>query len=154
MTCHAKKQILVFADDTTIFVKTETNIIFIFHILEYFNEASSIKLNVRNTRIFGFGEWRDRDNWPYPNIKVEMESINILGITYAHNINDAVDISLSAVLHKIKQKVRILSSRSFTVFQRAFIINATILSKVWYITHTHHLPCKYSKVINKEIFPY
>ena len=153
LPCKETK-LLGFADDTTIFVKTEASIIFLFHILDYFNEASSIKINVRKTRIFGFGEWRGRDNWPYPHIKVEMTSINILGITYAHDINAAIDLSWSEVLHKIKQKIHVLSSRSLTLFQRAVIINATILSKVWYIAHTYPLSCKYSKLINKEIFPY
>ena len=117
-------------------------------------EASSIKLNMRKTRVFGLGEWKGHVNWPYTHIKAEITHINILGITYAHEINAAIDISWSDVLLKIKQKISILSSRCFTIFQRAVIINAIILSKVWYIAHTYPLPCKYSKLINKEIFPY
>ena len=153
LPCRETK-LLGFADDTTIFVKTELSITYIFYILEYFEEASSIRMNVSKTRIFGFGEWRGSENWPYPHIKVEVSSINILGITYAHEINTSVDIAWSDVLLKIKRKICSLSSRSFTIFQRALIINTIILSKVWYIAHTYPLPSKYSKLINKEIFPY
>ena len=131
------------------FVKTELSITYIFYILEYFEEASSIRMNVRKTRIFGFGEWRGRENWPYPHIKVEVSSINILGITYAHEINTAIDLAWSDVLLKIKRKIGSLSSRCFTIFQRALIINTIILSKVWYIAHTYPLPSKHSKLINK-----
>ena len=40
LPCRETK-LLGFADDTTIFVKTELSITFIFYILEYFEEASS-----------------------------------------------------------------------------------------------------------------
>ena len=66
----------------------------------------------------------------------------------------AIDLSWSDVLQKIKNKINILQCRVLTIFQRAVIINATVLSKVWYIAHTYPLPCKYSKLINKEIFYY
>ena len=105
-------------------------------------------MNIRKTRIFGFGQWRGRDIWPYPNIKVETTSINILGITYTHEIDMAIEISWSEVLSKMKQKINILSSRCFTIFQRAIIINSFILSKAWYIAHTYPLPYK-----NRQCFP-
>ena len=53
-------KLLGFADDTTIFVKTEQSITHIFQILDYYERASSIKLNMSKTRIFGFGEWKNR----------------------------------------------------------------------------------------------
>ena len=47
-----------------------------------------------------------------------------------------------------------IMGRNFTLFQKAQIINAIILSKVWYTAHTFPLPKKYSKLINKELFPF
>ena len=70
---------------------------------------------MKKTRIFGFGEWRGRTNWPYPHINVEIISINILRIIYAHDINTAIDVSWSDVIFKIKQKIGILHSRCFTL---------------------------------------
>lgn len=49
-------KLLGFADDTTIFVKTEQSFSYIFQILEYYERASSVKLNMKKTCIFGFGE--------------------------------------------------------------------------------------------------
>ena len=57
------------------------------------------------TRIFGFGQWNGRLNWPYPNIKIESSSINILGITYSQDFDDSVDRSWLNVLSKIKKKM-------------------------------------------------
>ena len=45
-------KLLGFADDTTIFVKTELSIFYIFQILDYYEKASSIKLNIKKTRMF------------------------------------------------------------------------------------------------------
>ena len=109
---------------------------------------------MKKTRIFGFGDWKHRSEWPHPNIKVEISSITILGITFAHAINTAIDISWSNILTKIKQTICMLSSRYFTIFQRATLINAIVLSKVWYTAHTDPLPNKYSKLISKEIFEF
>ncbi|CAL4102396.1 unnamed protein product, partial [Meganyctiphanes norvegica] len=153
LPCRPTK-LLGFADDTTIFVKNELSIWYLFGILEYFERASGIKLNMTKTKIFGFGEWRGRKIWPIPNVKSEMYSINILGITYSHDLDDSVEKSWSNILIKIKQKIGLMSSRYFTLYQRAIVINTTILSKVWYTAHTYPLPTKYSKLINKEIFPF
>ena len=91
-------KLLGFADDTTVFVKTEGSISHIFEILKDYEKASSIKVNMKKTRVFGFGEWEGRINWPHPNMKVEISNITILGITFAHDINIAIDNSWSSIL--------------------------------------------------------
>ena len=105
LPCRQTK-LLGFADDTSIFVNTEISIIYIFSILEYFERASSIKLNVLKTRIFGFGEWKGRTVWPYPNIKAETSSITILGITYTHDFKVSIETSWTNVLRQIKSENR------------------------------------------------
>lgn len=49
-------KLLGFADDTTIFVKTELSISYIFQILDNFERASSIKLNMKKNTDIWF--WR------------------------------------------------------------------------------------------------
>ena len=151
--CKPKK-LLGYADDTTIFVVSDLGMIFVFTILKYFHLASSIKLNMKKTKIFGFGDWKDRHDWPYKEVAVENSNINILGITFSNNIDEAIEVQWSNVLLKLKHHINILKCRSFTLFQRAIVINTIILSKVWYTAHTYPLPTKYSKLINKEIFQF
>ena len=145
---------LGYADDSTFSVKTDISIIYIFTILHHFELASSIKLNRKKTKIIGFGDWHGRTDWPYNDIKVETSEIQILGITFTSDIKCAIEKSWSHILDKIKQKIRILSQRYFTIFQRAIVINMIILAKVWYTSHTYPLPRKYSKLINTEIFKF
>ena len=70
---------LGYADDSTFFVRSDISIIYIFTILKHFELASSIKLNIKKTKIIGFGNWHGRRDWPYDNLKVETSEILILG---------------------------------------------------------------------------
>ena len=55
-----KTKVIGYADDSTFVVKSELDIIYIFTILKHFELASAVKLNTKNTKIFGFGEWQGR----------------------------------------------------------------------------------------------
>ena len=127
-------KMLGYADDSTFLVSSDISIIYIFTILKHFELASSIKLNIKKTKIFGFGQWHGRTEWPYSDIKVEISEITILGITYTHKLQNAIDITWSCILDKVRQKIR-MSQRSLTMFQRATVISMVILSKVWYTAH-------------------
>ena len=76
--------------------------------------ASTVKLNTKKTKIFGFGKWQGRVEWPYPDLKVETANISILGITYGPNIDQAADICWSGIVTAIKQRAALLSQRYFT----------------------------------------
>ena len=91
-------KLLGYADDTTVLVKSDIGIMYIFTILKHFELASGIRLNTNKTKKIGFGMWHGRINWPYDNIKTEGTEITILGITFTHNLNDAIDASWSNVI--------------------------------------------------------
>ncbi|CAL4255508.1 unnamed protein product, partial [Meganyctiphanes norvegica] len=55
MPCRPTK-LAGYADDTTILVKSDICIMFVFTILKYFQLASSIQLNINKTKFIGFGE--------------------------------------------------------------------------------------------------
>ena len=150
----SEKKILGFADDTTILVKNDQSISHLFKIFEIFEKASGIKINISKTKILGFGEWKDRKTWPIQNIATVTDRISILGITYTFNLKKSIEISWSEILAKIKRKIVILNSRSFTLHQRAVVLNTAVLSKLWYTAHTYPLPANYSKLINKELFSF
>ena len=135
-------------------VLSDLDIIYIFTILKHFELASTVKLNRNKTKVFGFGNWQGRLDWPYADLKVETEKVSILGIFYTPNIDQAADLCWSNILDSIKKRVAILSQRNFTIFQRAVLINISILSKVWYTAHTYPLTMKYAKLISKEFFQF
>ena len=79
--------------------------------LKYFESASGIKLNAQKTKIFGFGSWQGRTVWPYE-LKVEVSKIDILGVTYTHDIKQSINISWTDVITKIKRHISLLKCRN------------------------------------------
>ena len=75
----------------------------------------------------GFGDWLGRTNWPFSEIKSETSNITILGITYANTLDQAMELSWSQIIEKIKFRIRFLSQRNLTLIQRSVIINTTLL---------------------------
>ena len=55
---------LGYADDTSIFVSNDTSFIECFEIIAKFGQASNAKLNVAKTKVYRFGLWNQRVNWP------------------------------------------------------------------------------------------
>ena len=99
---------LGYADDTSIIVKNDVAFVSVFKLIEHFQKASNSKLNFRKTKIYGFGEWENRTNWPIKELKVEMEYFTTLGITFSCKYNIAADKTWSMILNKIKSRIPLI----------------------------------------------
>ena len=148
------RKLLGFADDTSFIVADDLSIIECFQILKKFELASSIKLNKKKTKLFGIGSWKNRQFWPIQGMRVESESMCILGIHYSNDYDQALSISWSKIIDAVRLKVNMLTSRTLNIYQKAIIINCIVLSKVWYTCHTYPLPYDYAKKIDQIIFPF
>ena len=95
---------LGYADDTTLFVIDEKSLIEIFNILYMFVEASNSKLNIKKTKIYSYGNWQGRLQWPVKDIKVELEHFKTLGITFSTDYNKALDLTWKDICRKIEKK--------------------------------------------------
>ena len=141
-----------YADDTTFFVANEQSLNEIFNILGLFEDASNSKLNLKKTRIYGFGEWQGRLKWPIKDIKVEVEQVKTLGIFFSINYNKALDATWKEVHKKLEKRTQMIKSQRFTLFQKAALVNSLISSKIWYVAHTYPLPVSIVNLIKKVIF--
>ena len=141
-----------YADDTSIMVKNDEGFIGVFNLLEKFQKASNSKLNLRKTKIYGFGEWENRLNWPIKDLKIEMEYFTTLGITFSCKYDIALDRTWNTILNKIKNRIPLIRDRYFTLYQKSVIINSILSSKIWYASHVYPMPLQMSKLINKELF--
>ena len=141
-----------YADDTTFFVINEQSLNEIFKILSLFEDASNSKLNLKKTRIYGFGEWQGRLKWPIKDIKVEVEKVKTLGIFYSINYNKALDDTWKDVLKKLEKRTQMIGRQRFTLFQIAALVNSLVSSKIWYVAHTYPLPVSIASLIKKVIF--
>ena len=71
-----------YADDSTICIKDDEGFLEVFKIISMFESASNSKINIKKTRIYGFGNWKWRTLWPIKGLKTEFEYFNALGICF------------------------------------------------------------------------
>ena len=55
---------LGYADDSNVLILDTQSLIHIIHIIMDFEKATGCKLNKNKTKIFGVGNYKDRDQWP------------------------------------------------------------------------------------------
>ena len=80
-----------YADDTTICVKNDEGIVETFNIIDKFQKASNSKINLKKTKMYGFGGWDRRIDWPIQGLKVENDSFTTLGITFSTDYDLAMN---------------------------------------------------------------
>lgn len=147
-------KILGYADDSNIFAINDQAITQIFTIVNPFENATGCRLNRNKTKIFGFGSWGNKDNWPIPWLNSVTGSFTTLGISVSNDYCTAVDLVWSGMIRRIKNTLASFHSRKLTLYQKATIANSLLLSKIWYVSHVYLLLIRYSKLISKEIFFY
>ena len=142
---------LGYADDTTAFAKDDNSFKEIFRLIKKFEKASNSKINIRKTKIFGFGNWNGRIMWPISGLKIEIDYCCMLGIIFSNDHKKAVDRTWNQIIEKIRRRIQMITGRNLNLYQKVIIINSLISSKIWYTAHTYPLPMKYSILINQEI---
>ena len=143
-----------YADDTSAFMKNDQSILEFFKIIKIFELATNSRINISKTKIFGFGEWKNRTFWPIKNIKTEMEHFKTLGIIFSTNYDTAIELTWETIYEKICKRIKIIKTRNYTLYQRAVIVNALLASKIWYTAHIYPYPTEISNKINTEIYTF
>ena len=142
---------LGYADDTTAFAKDDNSFKEIFRLIKKIEKASNSKINIRKTKIFGFGNWNRRIMWPISGLKIEIDYCCMLGIIFSNDHKKAVDRTWNKIIEKNRKRIQMITGRNLNLYQKVIIINSLISSKIWYTAHTYPLPMKYSILINQEI---
>ena len=91
---------LGYADDTTVFINNDEGFIEVFNLISRFQRASNAKLNISKTKVYGFGSWSDRINWPIAGLQTQHGHFKTLGITFSYNYNAALKLTWEKLLIK------------------------------------------------------
>ena len=59
-----------YANDTTVFLNDGQSIIDFFEIMKIFELATNSRINIRNLKIFDYGNWKNRSFFPIKNIEI------------------------------------------------------------------------------------
>ena len=93
-----------YADDTNLVVSDDQSIIEDFKILNKFEKATNSRVNIDKTRVYGFGKWEKRKNWPIQNLRVEEECFMTLGIYFSVDYDIALNNMWKYIYNKIKRR--------------------------------------------------
>ena len=148
-------KLLGYADDTNTVVTDTNSLIEINRIITNFELATGSRLNRNNkTKIFGVGQWQNRQQWPLVWLKSEQDFLFTLGIFHGNDYLATLEKNWSILSSKIQLHTQVLFNRRISIFQRAAYANSCILSKVWYVCHIYPLTESYVKEINRTVFAY
>ena len=80
----AQFKVSQYADDTTVFVKDESSLIYLFKAISLYEKGSGARLNISKTKAMWLGNWKDRCDKPLGLNWVD--KMKVLGIVFG-NVN-------------------------------------------------------------------
>ena len=141
-------RVSLYADDTTLVVKSEDSIPLIFSICREFGLASGqAKLNMDKTCgiWLGSGKIGKMQHMGFNGLNLK----KLLGFHFGYG--EILWDNWSSVMEKFIQALRMHSMRNLSMTGKAVICNVMATSKLTYVGQFLHLPEQFLKLINKEL---
>ena len=128
-----------YADDTNTITTDKESIQSTLNAFEVFRQASGCTLNPDKIK----GMAIQTNSLPYTNKNIEWNAqcgLKILGVTFFDNDQDSQNINWLQMVRKLEKKFQILKFRNLSLRGKVFILNGTILSKVWFLSTIYEIP--------------
>lgn len=138
-----------YADDTSVFVRSDGSMAALFALFTRFERASGAKLNVNKSHGLLYGSWRPRNDLPFP-LLWSNTSITILGCSIGHNIS----YPWSPLVEKFNSQLSLWKKRDLTLHGRALVANTVGLSLFWYHATIFDMPKTVISSVSKLLFPF
>ena len=126
----AQFKVSQYADDTTVFVKDESSLIYLFNAISLYEKGSGARLNVSKTKAMWLGNWKDRCDKPLGLNWVD--KMKVLGIVFG-NVNVERD-NWEPRLSKVDKMLTLWQSRSLSLVGKVLILNTLAFSKLFYLS--------------------
>ena len=75
------------------------------------------------TKIYGIGNWQNREQWPIEGFQTDQDYFHTLGIFHSNNYHLSVEQNWNVILDKIKKHTNILLDRKLSLHQRVVYAN-------------------------------
>ena len=138
-------KLLQFADDTTAVLSDLNSANALFSLLEEFEKASGLKLNVKKTEAMWTGSLKSCEDQP---LGVKWQTcVKFLGIHITYDIKMSVEKNFKQRLKKIKN-INLWKLRGLSIHGKVTIIKAFLLSKMIYPSSVLTTPPEIIKVFH------
>ena len=145
-----EKKISQFADDTTCLLGNENSVAILFEITELFQRMSGLKLNKEKCEMMWIGAWDNRQQTTQ-DLKLQMSSLNILGVHVGHNKQRCRLHNFDQKVEKLKTRLAIWRQRQLTIIGRILISKAHGISNLVYSMSTQYTNEKLLKPVHAQL---
>lgn len=125
-------KVIAYADDIVIFIRDDEEFDKTLEIISDFSRYAKIKLNVEKSLFMRLNNCRTG-----PHLLRETDSLHILGIDFFKNYNDTVNANYSRIIQSANFLIALHQKRCLNIFQKTWILNYLILSKLWYLSQVY-----------------
>ncbi|KAG1445361.1 hypothetical protein G6F55_011991 [Rhizopus delemar] len=155
------QSVLAYADDVCVLLQSTDDYCRLRHHLDRYGSVSNAKVNIHNTEAFsldgrsypewvtflatqGISKWHDHST-PSP--------LRYLGFPMIQSFHQRPYLE-QQLLQTVKFQCIIYSQRRLSIKGRVTIMNALILSKLWYVLRMVHLPTTFFRRLNSVIYQF
>ena len=143
-------KVLQFADDTTTVISDLESARALFLLLERFEKASGLKLNITKTEAMWIGSLQ---NCQEEHVGVKWKKcVKFLGIFITYDVQLLVEYNFKQRLKKIKNTINLWKLRGLSIHGKISIIKAILLPKLLYQSSVLYTPPEIIKEFNSLVF--
>ena len=145
-------KLLQFADDTIAILSNLNSANALLSLLEDFEKASGLKLNVKKTEAMWIGSLRSCEDQP---LGVKWQTcVKVLGIHITYDVKLLVEKNFKQRLKKIRNTINLWKVRGLSIHGKVTIIKAFSLSKMIYPSSVLPTPPEIIKEFNNLVFQF
>jgi len=143
-----------YADDTTIYVQDIESLERVIGILNRFHSLSGLKINFDKSELLALGSLRDDlPNIDHIDLKFTTHPVRLLGVYFHANLDNMFDLNFAPKLKKLKEILRIWSTRDLTPIGKITIVKSLALSQLIFLFSVlTNPPDQFIKEVNSVIF--
>ena len=141
----------LYVDDTSAVVSSDSAILAVFEVYNSFEKASGSCINLGKCEGLWLGSWLHRSDAPVA-INWTSAKIKVLGVYIGNeNLDEA---NWRPRLDSIEKCLASWQSRSLSYQGKALVLNALVLSRVWYLASLIHMPDWVLRELNSLCFKF
>lgn len=145
--CFVK--VIAYADDINMLIRNDHEFDKALELVNYFSIYAKIKVNIVKSQFLRFNNCRSG-----PHQIKEVERLKVLGVDFYKNFESTVTYNYDDLINKLKYAISLHYRRKLNIYQKAFVLNTYILSKLWYIAQIFPPNNKHIAVIRQICFKF
>lgn len=145
------QKVYQYADDTTLIVKDVKSVKKAMEILERYCKGSGAKINIQKTVYMNIGDGENIQSlFPFK----EEEGLKVLGVRIGKNEREMRDMMWDDVIGRMERVLNFWKMRELTLRGKVLVLNALMLSKMWYVLSVTPMPRWISKRIKAVVLKF